>query len=183
MSAFAANELPVSGTDATPRESWLTGSNGSPASSARNSRSLPGLALAITSRSSGAGGLLRFMQPRDALGGKVQELIELVAAERMTLGGSLHLDEPAARIHHDVHVGLGVGILGVIEIEDRDSPIDADGNGGDLSMQGTRIEHALSQQHIHRVRQRDESAGDRRSARAAVRLEHVAVEREIGRAH
>src|SRR5579862_1672690 len=133
MSAFAANELPVSGTDATPRESWLTGSNGSPASSARNSRSFPGFALAITSRSSGAGGLLRFMQPRDALRGKVQELIELVAAERMTLGGPLHLDERAARVHHDVHVGLGVRILRIVEIEDGDSPIDAHGDGRDLS--------------------------------------------------
>ena len=55
----------------------------------------------------------------DAGRGEIQQLIELVAAERMAFGRALHFDEAAAIVHDDVHVGLGVGIFGVVEIQHR----------------------------------------------------------------
>ena len=50
-------------------------------------------------------------------GGKIQQRIELVAPERVALGRALHFDEGAAVVHDDVHVGLGLRVLGVVEIE------------------------------------------------------------------
>ena len=62
---------------------------------------------------------LQLEQLRDAVRGEIQQRIELVAAEGVTFGRALHLDEAAAVVHHDVHVGLGLRILGVVEIEHR----------------------------------------------------------------
>ena len=42
--AFAKNVVPVSSGAATPTDAWSMGANGSPSSSAWNSRSLPGIA-------------------------------------------------------------------------------------------------------------------------------------------
>ena len=39
--------------------------------------------------------------------GQCQQLVELAAGERHTLGGPLHLDEATRTGHHDVHVHLG----------------------------------------------------------------------------
>ena len=75
-------------------------------------------------------------------GGQVEQRVELVAAERMSLGRALHLDEAAAIVHDDVHVGLGPGVLGVIEIDHRRAAHDADRNRGDLAVQRIRGERA-----------------------------------------
>ena len=53
------------------------------------------------------------------LGREVEQRIELVAAEGVALGGALHLDEAAAVVHDHVHVGLGLRVLGVVEVEHR----------------------------------------------------------------
>ena len=52
-------------------------------------------------------------------GGELEQLVELVAAERNPLGGRLHLDEPPVAGHHDVQVDVGVRVLGVVEVEQR----------------------------------------------------------------
>ena len=39
---------------------------------------------------------------------EVQQRIEFVAPEGVALGRALHFDEPAAVVHDDVHVGLGL---------------------------------------------------------------------------
>ena len=75
------------------------------------------------------------MQPRDARGREIQQLIELVAAERVAFGGALHLDEGAAAVHDHVHVGFGVRILGIVQIEHRRAAVDAHGDGGHLAVQ------------------------------------------------
>ena len=110
---------------------------------------------------------------------EVQQLVEFVAAEGVALGRALHLDEAAAAVHDDVHVGLGVRVLGVIQVEHRHAAVDArprprpPGRAADSRCSARRFE-----QRIDRVGERDEAAGDRRGARAAVGLQHVAVDRD-----
>src|SRR5262245_51348265 len=48
---------------------------------------------------------------------EIEERVELIATERVTFRRALDLDERAAAVHHDVHVGLGLRVFGVIEIE------------------------------------------------------------------
>ena len=111
-------------------------------------------------------------------GGEIQQLIELVASKRVTFGGALHFDEAAAVVHDDVHVGLGVGIFGVVEIQHRHARPDADRHRSDLAVNRAFAQHAFANQRVDRVDQRDVAAGDRRRARAAVGLQHVAIERD-----
>ena len=44
---------------------------------------------------------------RDAPGGQLEQLVQLVAPERHPLGGRLHLDQPAVARHHHVQVDVG----------------------------------------------------------------------------
>ena len=48
-----------------------------------------------------------------------EQRVELLAAKRMTFGGALQFDEAAAVVHDDIHVGIAVRILGIVEIEHR----------------------------------------------------------------
>ena len=91
--------------------------------------------------------------------------------ERHALGRRLHLDEPAVAGHHDVHVDVGGRVLGVVEVEQRLAVDDADRDGRDRA--GERLREAEA---VERALRRDVRAADRRAARAAVGLEHVAVE-------
>src|ERR1700688_1803972 len=135
-SAFSRKLVPVSSGAAMPRSPCGMTSNGRPPSNSRNSRSLPGLPEAMTSRSRRARTELGGMQPGDALGGEIQQLIEFVAPECVAFGGTLNLDECTAAVHDHVHIGLGVRILRVVQIEHRRAAVDAHGNGGDLAVQG-----------------------------------------------
>jgi hypothetical protein len=58
-------------------------------------------------------------QPGDAAEREVEQRVELGAAERRALGGALHLDELAVAGRHDVQVGAGRDVLGVVEVQDR----------------------------------------------------------------
>src|SRR5580658_4167158 len=176
--AFAANVVPVSSGAVTPSAPCATGATAKSASSAWNSRSFPGLAVAITRLLSAAGALLCFMQPRNALRGEVQQSIELMAAKRVPLGGTLYLDEGAARVHHHIHVRLGVRVLGIIEVENRDAAKNPNGHRRDLAVDRIRAQRAPLDQRIDRIGERHESAGDRGGPRPAVRLQHVAVHRD-----
>jgi hypothetical protein len=108
--------------------------------------------------------------------GEVEQRVQLVAAEGVALGGALHLDERAAILHDDVHVGLRRGVLEVVEVEHRHAAADADRHGGDLAVQRRSRERAAADQRVAGVGERDIAAGDRGGARAAVGLQHVAVE-------
>ena len=94
-----------------------------------------------------------------------------VAVERHLLGRRLHLDEPAVAGHDDVHVDVGARVLRVVEVEQRLAVDDADRHGGDRARQRLREAEA-----VERPLRGDVRAGDRGAARAAVGLEHVAVE-------
>src|ERR1700681_1268437 len=113
-----------------PRSLKPRTSNGKSASNSRNSRSLPGLPVAMTSglrRASlrGACTELSGMQPGDTLCREVQQLIEFVAAKRVSFGGALDLDERAAAVHHHIHIRFRVRILRVVQIEHRRAAVDS----------------------------------------------------------
>src|SRR6202034_4299717 len=91
--AFSRKLAPVSSGEAMPSSPRLRISKGRSASNARNSRSLPGVPVATMSGLRGTCTELVGMQARDARCSEVQQLFELVAAERVALGGALHLDE------------------------------------------------------------------------------------------
>src|SRR5882724_4203316 len=92
-----------------------------------NSASLPRLLLARTMDSARVGtrstlvkrrGLKR-QQPADPIRCQIEEGIEFFTAKSMPLGGPLHFNERTAAIHHHIHVGLGAGIFGVVEVQNR----------------------------------------------------------------
>ena len=61
--------------------------------------------------------------------------LQLRLGEDGGLGGRLHLDEGAGAGHDEIGVGLGGGILGVVEIEHRLAVGDAAGDRGDMVAQ------------------------------------------------
>ena len=68
------------------------------------------------------------------------------------------------------------GVLGVVEVEHRAAAEDADRDGDDLPVQRARRDELRALQPRDRVRERDVAAADGRGARAAVGLQHVAVD-------
>src|SRR5438445_10480593 len=79
----------------------------------------------------------------DSAGREVDQLVQLLASERIALGRRLDLDEPAVAGRHDVHVRLRVRVLGVVEVEQCDAVDDADGDGRDRIPQRLREPEAV----------------------------------------
>src|SRR5438477_10740844 len=48
-----------------------------------------------------------------------EQLVERLTRERIALRRRLHLDQASVAGHDDVHVGVGVRVLGVVEVEPR----------------------------------------------------------------
>src|ERR671924_224197 len=107
----------------------------------------------------------------DASGGKLQQLVQMRAAERRALRRRLYLDERTLAGHHHVHVHLCLRVLGVVEIEQRLAADDPDRNGGDRSAEGASEAEA-----VERAPGGDVGARDGGAPRAAVRLQDVAVD-------
>src|SRR5881392_4346660 len=119
------------------------------------------------------GAALEANEMTDAARGDGEERVQPRAAEGHLLGGALHLHELAAAGHDDVHVHLGARVLGVAEVEHRLALDDADADRGDVvADRRRRLEPGDLRD---RVRHGDEAARDGGGARAAVRLDHVAV--------
>src|SRR2546422_7801959 len=137
---------------------------------ARTSRGLEG-EDALGTRVEGAA--LQANETADAALRDGEDRVQPRAAEGHLLGRALHLHELAAAGHDDVHVHLGTRVLGVAEVEQRLALDDADADRGDVV--ADRRRWLLPRDLRDRVGHRDEAAGDRRGARAAVRLDHVAV--------
>ena len=72
-------------------------------------------------------------QSVDAAGGQIEHRVETRAVERRLLAGALHLDEAALAVHDDVHVDLGDGVLGVLEVEQQLAVDHADAGGRELA--------------------------------------------------
>jgi hypothetical protein len=96
----------------------------------------------------------------------------------VAFGGPLHLDEPPRVVHHDVHVGLRFGVLGVVEIEHGLPAEDADRDGRNLPVNGTARDLAALDEPGSCERQCDIATRDRGRARAAVGLQDVAIDRD-----
>src|SRR5436190_1380861 len=161
-----------------------------PASRSRSSRSRPSTApsaAASATRPSTSGQpsvgrleasgstdslLLSSGDPLDPERRELEQLVQLLARERLLLRGRLHLDQPPAAGHHDIHVHLGGRILGVVEIEQRLALDYAHRDGCDRLAQGLR-----KTEPVEREPRRDVGAADRRAARAAVGLRHAALDR------
>src|SRR5258708_36920010 len=124
-SAFSRKLAPDSSGPAIPSSPMPCSSKGRSDSSARNSRSLPGLPVATMSGLVGTSALLGRVQAGYPRRREVQQLIELVAAERVAFRGALHFDERAAAVHHHVPVRLFVRVLGIVQIEHRRAAVDA----------------------------------------------------------
>ena len=64
----------------------------------------------------GDGFRLDLADSRDPLLREVDQLVERRARERVLLGRCLHLYQSSVAGHDDVHVRVGVRVLGVIEV-------------------------------------------------------------------
>ena len=113
---------------ASPGAALDTTSTRSGRSSASTSRSLPGLWLASTRLAPrGAGGLrprpapgaLRREQRRTPLRGRSSMPRNCASLKRCVLGRGLHLDDAAAVGQHEVGVGVGRAVLGIVEVQHR----------------------------------------------------------------
>src|SRR5215475_6774309 len=122
--ALASKVLPISSGSPSPSSPAEIASTPCGASSSRISASLPGLWVAMTSLPviwrcmlrSGHRDLLQVDEPRHALLGQCHQREELGFRERRLLRRALHLYDAAVAGHHEIGVGLGFGVLGVVEI-------------------------------------------------------------------
>ena len=72
-----------------------------------------------------------------------------------------------------------VEIFGVIEVDHRLAPDDAAGDGGDMILERAVAQDRALHHPFETVMQGDPGPGDRGRARAAVRLKHVAIDRDL----
>ena len=185
ISALSANVSPVSGGSST-----LVGQRHDACAARRirpNSLSLCALRVASTSSigcsarvdaGQAADGLgLRLAELLDAGLGEREQVVERGARERRALGRRLHLDEAAVAGHDDVGVDLGGRVLRVVEVEQRRGRRPSRTRPPrPTAVSGSRSSRPAVEQLRAGEVERDVGAGDRRAARAAVGLEHVAVE-------
>src|SRR3954447_21076873 len=108
---------------------------------------------------------------RDAALCKRQQLVERFTRERVALRSGLHLDETAVTGHDDVHVGIGVRVFRIVEIQQRHTVDDAYRHGGHGIDDGLGEPEA-----VERAPSCDACAADRRPPRPALGLKHVADE-------
>ena len=103
-------------------------------------------------------------------------VVERLALEGQAFGRALHLDEPPVAGLHDVHVHVRARVLLVGEVQHRHAADHADARRGHVIVHGDRLDLSRRAHVLHGEHHRDEPAGDRRGARAAVGLNHVAVD-------
>ena len=127
------------------------------------------------------GAALQREKALEALLGEGAQGVKLGIGERLVFGGALNLHEAAIVRHDDVEIDIGGRIVGVVKIERGLAGADAHGHGGYLMDDGAGGDFAVPQQLGDGVVQRDHAAGDGRTARAAVRLQHVTVDRDRAR--
>ena len=85
----------------------------------------------------------------------------------------------AAGGHHHVHVGVAVGVFGVVEVEHRLAAIHAHRHRTDQFAHRVSREHVARDEAGERVVDRHAGAGDAGGAGAAVGLQHVAVDEDL----
>src|ERR1700730_5928135 len=173
--AFSAYVAPISATSG----STATNLKPVPERSSRYSPSLPALPVAMTSRCSAKGcdgSLLAEDQLLDALVREREHRIELRAIVRNALRGRLQLDEALVLRHHTVQIGGGLEVFGVVKIEPRRSVDDAAAHRGEILANCDLVDHPRVLHALDRHVQRAERTGNRSGARAAISLQHIAIE-------
>ena len=103
----------------------------------------------------------------------------MLLRERDFFRRALHLDDPFRAGHDEIGVGLRCGVLGVVEIEHRGAVADAAGDGRHMVAQRVGLEHLARLHPGDAVVQRDEAAGDRGGAGAAIGLDDVAIDGDL----
>src|SRR3954468_6936462 len=123
--------------------------------------------------------LLQIDQLHHALLGERQQVEELLLGERSFLGRALHLDDPSIAGHDEIGVGVGFGVLGIVEVEHRRAVGNAAGDGGHVVAQRLGLEHVARLHPGDATVQRHPGAGNGRRARSAIGLDHVAIDRDL----
>src|SRR5271165_2864837 len=187
--AFASKLSPVSSGSAMPSAAAETASMAKGAKSAEISSILPGLWLAMTSRSPVKGRAIasteaerRALAPGelgDTRPGELHHLGEEPVVEWGPLGRRLDLDDPPGPGQHEIRVGLGLRILGVVEVEHRRPCNDAAGDRGNRVAQRQGRQKPSRDQTLTRLVQRHIAAGDRSGTGAAVGLQYVAIDADL----
>src|SRR5581483_9125 len=106
---------------------------------------------------------------------QVEQAVEAGAVEGRLFRAPQHFDIAVLVRRDHVDVGPGVAVFLVAEVEDFVRADDADTDGGDHRDERQPMDGALLDQPMAGFRQRDIGSGDGGAARAAVRLQHVAV--------
>src|SRR5437870_2730574 len=184
--AFSMNVAWGSSASAMQRSAWPIRSMPRGESRRRNSRSFPGLAEARTKREGALihvhhgslleRSLLAGNELANAALGERNESIHFASHQRRPLSRGLNFDEAAAPGHHDVHVGIAPGILGVVEIEQYPVSNDTHRNGSNEILERLAGDETQGLAPGHRIVQCHASAGNGRAARPPVGLDHIAVE-------
>ena len=92
------------------------------------------------------------------------------------LACALNLDDAALVGAHEVQVNVGMAVLGVVEVKKRPAVHNTGRDRGDLAGKGQAVELVAAHEAHERIVQRDPRARDGCRARAAVGLDHVAVD-------
>src|SRR6516165_11280536 len=187
--AFASKLVPVSSGSAMPSAPAETVSIAKGAKSAAISSTLPVLWLAMTSRSPVKGRAIasarverRALMPSelgDPRPGEPQHFGEQRLVERGTLGRRLNLDDPAGASQHEIRVGFGLGVLGIIEVEHRRPGDDPAGDRSHAVAQWQAGQEPARDQPLARLVQSHIAASHRRGAGTAIRLQHVAIDADL----
>ena len=121
-------------------------------------------------------GLLLGDERLHSLAGVSDHLRQLLLVEDLVFSSRLDFDELIAGGHDEVHIDVGAGVLFVAEVEQYFPVDNSDANRGHKILERNRRERSRVHQLFQRQAQRDESARDRRGARASVGLDDVAVD-------
>ena len=114
--------------------------------------------------------------PLEPLPGQGQHRLKMVRREGIVLRTPLQLDEPAVIRHHDVEIDLRRRVVNVVEIERRRAFADADGNRRHAVNDRILRNELLLEELLHGDLKGDHTARNRRTTRAAVRLNDITVD-------
>src|SRR5258705_2493998 len=184
LSAFSSNVLPSSITDGgLDMFSSERIRSGRFSRNACTSANFPGFVVAtkssITLELSGERSdnlFLSLEQLFDALFGKLRHSFHLFSRERSRFGGALNFNEFPRTRHNKIHCAVGPAVFLVTQIQEDLAFDDPDAHRRHGVFKRIDIDDAAVKPTAHRVRQRHVGARDRRRARAAVRLNHVAID-------
>ena len=91
----------------------------------------------------------------------------------------MHFGDLAAFNKDKVRIRVSARIFDIVEVKDGRTVNDAAADGGDAAADRVFLNRARSKQAIDRKPQGDPRARDSRSARSAVGLQHVTIDRDL----